>query len=147
MVFTAPPTSQSPEDSPAIVTSSSGNCTIPASVLPLEQNQPPHPTALDNSPTPPLPPSFVSSPTLPSNIPPPTRTMTTRFMNQIFKPKQLNTVTKHPLPQILEPTCVSQAITQIHWREAMSNELTALMQHGTWDLMPLPPNSTPVGCN
>ena len=42
---------------------------------------------------------------------------------------------------------MSQAITQIHWREAMSNELTALMQHGTWDLMPLPPNSTPVGCN
>jgi hypothetical protein len=67
-------------------------------------------------------------------------------MNQIFKPKQLHTVTKHPLPQTLEPTCVSQAITQLHWREAMSNELTALMKHGTWDLMPLPPNCAAVGC-
>lgn len=72
--------------------------------------------------------------------------MTTRSMNQIFRPKQLHVVTKHPLPQTLKPTCVSQAITQLHWREAMSNELTALMKHGAWDLMPLPPNSTPVGC-
>jgi len=72
--------------------------------------------------------------------------MTTRSMNQIFKPKQIHTVTKHPLPQTIEPTCVSQAITQPHWREAMSYELIALMKHGTWDLMPLPSNCAPVGC-
>jgi ABC-type dipeptide/oligopeptide/nickel transport system permease subunit len=40
--------------------------------------------------------------------------MTTRSMNQIFKPKQLHIVTKHLLPQTLEPTCVSQTITQLH---------------------------------
>jgi len=28
----------------------------------------------------------------------------------------------------------------------MSNELTALMKHGTWDLMPLPSNCALVGC-
>jgi hypothetical protein len=28
----------------------------------------------------------------------------------------------------------------------MSNELTALMKHGTWDIVPPLPNCTPVGC-
>ena len=28
----------------------------------------------------------------------------------------------------------------------MSTELTALMKHGTWDLVPPLPNCTPVGC-
>ena len=57
--------------------------------------------------------------------------MTTRSMNQIFKPKQLNSVSKHPFPQTIEPTSVSQAISQPQRREAMSTELTALMKHGT----------------
>jgi len=145
MVSTTPTSSLSPEDSPAIVASSLGNFNTPASSLNLEQHPSLHPTEL-HSPTSPLPHSTVSSPIPPVNTPHRTRTMTTRSMNQIFKPKQLHTVTKHPLPHTLEPTCVSQAITQLHWREAMSNELTALMKHGTWDLMPLPPNCTPVGC-
>ena len=72
--------------------------------------------------------------------------MTTRSMNQIFKPKQLHTVTKHPLPETIEPTCVSQAVSEPHWREAMSQELTALMWHGTWDLVPPPPKCNLVGC-
>ncbi|KAE8660043.1 hypothetical protein F3Y22_tig00116959pilonHSYRG00508 [Hibiscus syriacus] len=46
----------------------------------------------------------------------------------------------------LEPTTVSQAISQPHWREAMSIELTALMKHGTWDLILPPSNYQPVGC-
>jgi hypothetical protein len=40
-----------------------------------------------------------------------TRTMTTRSMNRIFKPKQVHTVSKHPLPPILEPMSVNQAIS------------------------------------
>jgi hypothetical protein len=120
MVSTTPASSLSPEDSHAIVASSPGNFNNHASSLNLEQHPPLHPTELDHSPTSPLPHSIVSSPIPPANPPPRTRTMTTRFMNQIFKPKQLHTVTKHPLPQTLEPTYVSQAITQLHWREAMS---------------------------
>uniref|UniRef100_A0A2N9J3U8 CCHC-type domain-containing protein n=1 Tax=Fagus sylvatica TaxID=28930 RepID=A0A2N9J3U8_FAGSY len=72
--------------------------------------------------------------------------MTTRSMNKIFKPKQVNSVSKHPLPQTIEPTSVSQAISQPQWREAMSIELTALMKHGTWDLVSPPSNCNPVGC-
>jgi hypothetical protein len=67
-------------------------------------------------------------------------------MNNIFKPKQLNIVTKHPLPQSLEPTCVTQALSMPQWREAMSDELTTLMRHGTWDLVPPPAGCNPVSC-
>ncbi|KAL6321118.1 hypothetical protein AAG906_012890 [Vitis piasezkii] len=75
-----------------------------------------------------------------------THSMTTRSMNNIFKPKQLHTVSKHYLPLPLEPTCVTQAASHPEWREAMSSELTALMRHGTWDLIPPPINCHPVGC-
>ncbi|XP_022876855.1 uncharacterized protein LOC111395065 [Olea europaea var. sylvestris] len=67
-------------------------------------------------------------------------------MNNIFRPKQIHTITKHPIQPSLEPTCVSQAISHPQWREAMSNELTALMRHGTWDLVPPPKNCNPIGC-
>ena len=67
-------------------------------------------------------------------------------MNNIYKPKQLNTVTKHPLPHSLEPTCVSQALSLPPWRAAMSDELTALMKHGTWELVPPPATCKPVSC-
>jgi hypothetical protein len=129
MVSTAPTSSLSPKDSPAIVASSPGNFNTPASSLNLEQHPPLHPTELDYSPISPLPHSIVSSPIPPANPPPRTHTMTTRSVNQIFKPKRLHIVTKHPLPQTLEPTCVSQTITQLHWHEAMSNEFTALIKH------------------
>ena len=72
--------------------------------------------------------------------------MTTRSMNKIFKPKQLNYVSKHPLPETIEPTCVSQALSQPQWCDAMSSELTALMKHGTWDLVPIPLSCNLVGC-
>lgn len=76
-----------------------------------------------------------------------THSMTTRSMNQIFKPKQLNTITKHPLPQSIEPTCVTQALFDPHWHAAMSGELTALMRHGTWDLVPSPKDCNLMGFN
>ena len=73
-------------------------------------------------------------------------TMTTRSMNNFHKPKQFNSVTKHPLPPTIEPTCVGQALREPHWRHAMSDELTALMHHGTWDLVSSPKNCNPIGC-
>jgi hypothetical protein len=57
-----------------------------------------HPTDLHRSSASPLPHSIVSSPIPLVNPPPRTHTMTTCSMNQIFKPKQIHTVTKHPLP-------------------------------------------------
>jgi hypothetical protein len=45
-----------------------------------------------------------------------------------------------------EPTCFSQASKHAHWRQAMSNELNALAQNATWDLVPLPAHAKSVGC-
>ena len=67
-------------------------------------------------------------------------------MNNIHKPKKSFVVTKHPLPPSLEPTSVAAAVADYRWRDAMSSELTALMQHNTWQLVPPPPNCNVVGC-
>jgi hypothetical protein len=61
-------------------------------------------------------------------------------MNNIFVPKQLHTTTTHPLPESPKPICVSQALKNPLWRNAMSEEITALLNHATWELVP-PANS------
>jgi hypothetical protein len=73
-------------------------------------------------PSPPCadPSSSPAYPSLPSPSPSPTpnppspliphHPMITRSKNHIFKPRQLNLTTKHPLPVTLEPSCVSQAL-------------------------------------
>lgn len=43
---------------------------------------------------------------------------------------------KHPLSPLLEPNCVSQAIKDPNWRTVMSDEFNALLQNGTWELVP-----------
>uniref|UniRef100_A0A2N9HT29 Reverse transcriptase Ty1/copia-type domain-containing protein n=1 Tax=Fagus sylvatica TaxID=28930 RepID=A0A2N9HT29_FAGSY len=161
-----PPSPPLQEGAPAIVAQSSGNSetpsgallhnclhalgSIPPSHARLGESSSPLPltspdsSAAASTPSSPNP----DSPTIPEIPNPPQRThqMTTRSMNQIFKLKQLHTVSKYPLPQTIEPTSVSQAVSQPHWREAMSNKLTALMKHGTWDLILPPSHCKPVGC-
>ncbi|CAL9001359.1 unnamed protein product [Prunus brigantina] len=98
------------------------------------------------------PPSEAPTPSLPTPPPPPPPSrVVTRSQNNIFKPKQLHTTTKrstthHPLPLTLEPTCVSHAIKDSKWRAAMSDEFTALVRNGTWELVPSRPNQNLVGC-
>ena len=72
--------------------------------------------------------------------------MTTRSMNDIYKPKKSFLVTKHPIPSSLEPTTVTAALTDSRWCEAMSSELTALMCYNTWQLVPPPPDCNIIGC-
>ncbi|RVW72768.1 Retrovirus-related Pol polyprotein from transposon RE2 [Vitis vinifera] len=80
----------------------------------------------------------VSQPenSIPSSPPPCPRTIITRSMNNIFRPKQLHTTTKHPLPEPPEPSCVSEALKDPHWRKAMSEEVTTSfnMGRGNWFL-------------
>lgn len=75
-----------------------------------------------------------------------THTMTTWSMNNIHRSKQFNSVTKHPLPLTIELSYVSQALYELHWRQAIFDELTTLMRHGTWKLISPPTNCNPVGC-
>lgn len=84
----------------------------------------------------------------PVSTPQPDRTyhMVTRSKRGIFKPKLLNASTKFPLPDDVEPTCVSKASSNPHWRDAMSNEFTTLLNYSTWDLVPPPSNANIIGC-
>jgi len=86
------------------------------------------------------------SPVVPLPIEPRPYRMVTHSMNNIYKPKSLFMVTKHPLPLSLEPTSVTQAFNESHWRAAMSSELTALMRHDTWHLVPPPKDCNIIGC-
>ena len=75
-----------------------------------------------------------------------THFMITRSLNNIYKPKQFHVITKHPLPYAIEPSCVSQALGDPRWRQAMSAKLTALMRHNTWTLVPPPKHCHLIGC-
>ena len=173
-LFGAPTSSLHPYGSLAIVVSSLGNFrTLLASLLhdclqilghnithlnpPLHDNRTgsslnlqsqPHDCSTDTNPGPnqnhPNPKSTNLHET--NNTHQRTHNMTTRSMNQILKPKQIHTVSKYPIPHTIEPMSVSQAISQPHWCEAISNELTALTKHGTWDLILPPSNCKLVGC-
>ncbi|GKV05087.1 hypothetical protein SLEP1_g17131 [Rubroshorea leprosula] len=106
---------------------------------------PNQPSSLDNSPPsyPDVHPTISTSPS-PPPIPPPTKThsMITRSQNQIFKPKQLY-LAETPCFES-EPTCVSQALKDHQWRQAMSEEFNALVSQGTWDLILLAPNQNVI---
>jgi hypothetical protein len=82
--------------------------------------------------------------------------MQTRSKNNIFKPKSLpDGFIRYPLPKALlatacpdevEPTCYSQAAKHPAWRDAMNNEFDALLQNGTWTLIPPTSTMNIVGC-
>ncbi|GAU15594.1 hypothetical protein TSUD_108530 [Trifolium subterraneum] len=83
-------------------------------------------------------------------VPPPTprpsgHSMATRGKNGIIKPKKLFLATKYLLPLSTEPTCVSQALQHVEWKQAMSDEFTALMNNGTWSLVPHQPHLNVIG--
>ncbi|GKV02336.1 hypothetical protein SLEP1_g14789 [Rubroshorea leprosula] len=87
----------------------------------------------------------------PTSLPPPigptrTHNMTTRSQNNIFKPRTLFLATKHPLDNSIEPTCVSHALNNPQWRQAMSDEFNALVRQGTWELVPHTGAQNVIGC-
>ncbi|EOY09661.1 Cysteine-rich RLK (RECEPTOR-like protein kinase) 8 [Theobroma cacao] len=50
------------------------------------------------------------------------------------------------LSKIHEPNTYHQAANHFHWRDAMSVELKALQDNGTWSIVPWPANSHVIGC-
>ncbi|TQE12334.1 hypothetical protein C1H46_001987 [Malus baccata] len=44
-----------------------------------------------------------------------------------------------------EPTHYKQAVTYVHWRNAMQEEFEALQKQGTWELVPVPQNRNVIG--
>ena len=51
-----------------------------------------------------------------------------------------------PTEPITELTCVSQALKDPRWHQAMSEEFDALLRNGTWDLVPRTADQNLVGC-
>jgi len=133
----------SPSTSPDVGTevlpsSELGSLSAPS---PLQVSTPPSPLFLNPNTSMELP-----APTISENTEVRVHRMTTRSINDIYKPKKSFLVTKHPLPSSLETSSVAAALTDSRWREAMSSELTALMRHNTWQLVPPPTNCNIVGC-
>lgn len=62
--------------------------------------------------------------------------MQTRSTHGIHKPNPKYAMVVSVSPNVLEPTCFSQAIKQVEWRDAMAAEFNALQVSGTWSLVP-----------
>lgn len=57
--------------------------------------------------------------------------------------------TRHPLSSVStddEPNTFQQANKHPHWRQAMAQELNALLQNNTWTLVPHSPEMNIIGC-
>ena len=120
------------------------NAPPPASLgpttAPLAQTlSPPHspPSAHPSDPAPntQTPPQPSPQPTPPHSVPQqPPRTMRTRAMDGITKPKQLfnlNTTSIVPIPKTPH-----LALSIPEWYDAMQNEFSALINNETWELVP-----------
>lgn len=89
-------------------------------------------------------------PNIPTNLDPapptlhPRHHMITRSQSGHSKPCQI--LDLHNSIQSPDPTSFNQANKHSHWRQAMSLEFMALQQQGTWELVPIPPNHTVLGC-
>lgn len=75
----------------------------------------------------------------------PTKQPSHPMITRLKKKMQINLVTKFPLPLDVVPTCFSQATKRPEWREAMSAEFNALVNMGTWELVPPSPEQNVIG--
>ncbi|KAJ0855857.1 putative RNA-directed DNA polymerase [Helianthus annuus] len=90
-----------------------------------------------HSPT--LQPTHTSpSPPTPPPPPPPTRTIRTRSMDGIVKPKHIFNL--HSSPIIPIPKNPKDALSNTEWHNAMTTEFNALIKNKTWVLVPREPN-------
>ena len=140
----APSSPQQPDDSPSLptsVTSSQSPATFQEQTPPIfQEEQTPNtsqqhthsPTVTSQSPSPRA--TTSQPPQTQPNLQRPTRDK--KRNPKYYNEKYVNTTTKHPLPQTLEPTTVTQAVKDPLWRQAMDNEFNALLHNGTWELVP-----------
>lgn len=71
--------------------------------------------------------------------------MVTRSKRGIVVPKQPFTLMVHASP-VTEPSSFKEAMHFPEWQQAMSEEYSALVQQGTWSLVPLPAKAPVIGC-
>jgi Reverse transcriptase (RNA-dependent DNA polymerase) len=96
----------------------------------------------------PTPTTAVLSPSLVSFSPSSSHSMVTKTQTRSLKPRKFpdyHLCTVSTSDNYLEPTCFTQASKDPTWRQAMANELTALAQNATWDLVAPPPDAHVIG--
>lgn len=127
------------------MTSSPSPSILPSPISPSPIPSPSAPSPILSSP-PVLSSTHSASPpgaSLPSSFPAPP--MVTRSQSGIFKPKKPFTLLVQNSPTT-EPNSFKEAMQYPEWQTAMSEEYSALVQQGTWSLVPLPENASPIGC-
>lgn len=123
----------------------------------LNQTQPPtvtdQPSPSTNQqsapPTSPVnPPTTIPTNSPPPIPPPPTRTITTRSMTGITKPRKLFNLSishsNHPISPL--PKNHKIALSDPNWTSAMKSEFDALIRNKTWDLVPRPCDANLIRC-
>ncbi|KAI3797236.1 hypothetical protein L1987_32491 [Smallanthus sonchifolius] len=101
------------------------------------------PTSTSPAPTPNSPPNETYHPNPTIN----THPMTTRGKVGISKPNphfNLNTTTSKIISPL--PSSYQRALSDPHWKQAMTNEFKALQDNGTWELVPRPESSPVIRC-
>ncbi|CAJ2647961.1 unnamed protein product [Trifolium pratense] len=116
-------------------------------------NQPPSPlnqhSLSHNSPT--NSPTTTSSPSPPPiqpHPPPPTRTITTRSMKGIVKPRKIFSLSVSQPDHTISPIPKNPklALSDPNWKSAMQSEFDALIRNKTWDLVPRPCDANLIRC-
>ena len=92
-----------------------------------------------------MPPASSASPASP--LPEPAHRPTTRAQRGIVKPKRYSdgTVCWCNLASTAEPTSVDEAFCDEKWTVAMNDEHQALLNNGTWHLVPPPRGKNVIG--
>ncbi|CAL2265123.1 unnamed protein product [Prunus armeniaca] len=80
--------------------------------------------------------------------------MVTRSRTGTLHPKiRTDGTVRYPISHALlaavtdqEPTCFSQAQKHVEWRDAMTEEINALLKNNTWTLVPSTPSQNTIGC-
>ncbi|GKV25827.1 hypothetical protein SLEP1_g35210 [Rubroshorea leprosula] len=105
--------------------------------------------AIPNAP-PPLQPS-VLHPTCPTSSPtlahgPSNSSSLAHLPSATSHATSSHTASPSSINRDIEPTCVTQALKDPSWRQAMSDEFSALVRQGTWQLVPPAPTQHLIGC-
>ncbi|CAL9009623.1 unnamed protein product [Prunus brigantina] len=137
--------------------------TFPAVAVASHDPGPPHPLLSQLVPAPvpaarnppvPAAPNHPIPAALQSLAPAPIPRMRTHLQDGIQKPKlHTNDTVKYPLPRALltivehtEPTGFSQATKHTEWRDAMTEEINALLKNHIWSLVPSSPSQNLIRC-
>ena len=88
--------------------------------------------------------SVVPQPPLRSFSPPPALRHLTRLQTGTIQPKSYKNLSAAHLVASSIPSNYQSALADSNWRAAMADEYQALMDNGTWRLVPLPSGANVV---